>query len=471
MTLAELRSEFATRQAALNALVALGDAMTAEQVAQGNTLSGELQSLQAQINELNTAQTARQALSTAARELTAWASTSPAPTFAPAVVPATTTPPQYAHVVRSRITSFSDRDGQSKEMRAYQFGQWLSATLRGNPGSRAYCKEHGIPLIMQTGDSTRQFAHVENVNSTGGFLVPPQWEQDLIDLREQYGTARRICKNRSMASDSLSVPRRTGGLAAYFITDAVAITESTKNWDLVTLVAKKVGVLAKYSSELGEDAMIDMGNDLAGEISYAFAKLEDDCAFKGDGTSTYGGMVGVPAAFTNLSGTIANIAGLYVGAGNLWSELTLADFNATKGKLPAYAAASPNTVWVCSQAFWASVMEKLALAAGGITDAMIVAGVTPRFLGYPVRITQSMPLTEANSQVCAMLGDFTLGCSFGDRRMTTIALSEHSDFATDQIAVRGTERFDFVAHDVGNAHATAASRVPGPIVGLITAAS
>ena len=46
-----------------------------------------------------------------------------------------------------------------------------------------------------------------------------------------------------------------------------------------------------------------------------------------------------------------------------------------------------------------------------------------------------------------------------------------SAFEQDEIVIRGTERFDVVVHDVGNQSATAASRVPGPIVGLITAAS
>jgi hypothetical protein len=59
----------------------------------------------------------------------------------------------------------------------------------------------------------------------------------------------------------------------------------------------------------------------------------------------------------------------------------------------------------------------------------------------------------------------------GDRRQSALALSEHSRFANDEIEIRGTQRLDIVVHDVGNAHATAASRVPGPIVGLLMAAS
>jgi HK97 family phage major capsid protein len=49
----------------------------------------------------------------------------------------------------------------------------------------------------------------------------------------------------------------------------------------VRLTAKKIGVLTKYTRELNEDAVINIGDDLAGEIAYAFGAFEDDCGFNG----------------------------------------------------------------------------------------------------------------------------------------------------------------------------------------------
>jgi HK97 family phage major capsid protein len=250
-----------------------------------------------------------------------------------------------------------------------------------------------------------------------------------------------------------------------------AITESTKSWDRVSLTAKKLAVLTKISSELNEDSVIDLGNDLAQEISYAFAEKEDQCGFNGDGTSTYGGIVGVRAAFLNLSATRANIAGLVVGTGNAYSELTLADFEAVVGRLPQYAD-TPNARWFCHRSFYWNVMIKLMLASGGVTEAEVSRqGRMVPFLGYPVVFSQIMPSVEANDQVCAVFGDLAKAADFGDRRQTTLATSEHLNFAEDEIAIRGTERFDINVHDVGNADGTAANRVPGPIVALATAAS
>jgi HK97 family phage major capsid protein len=477
MTLQEMRQKFAANETAYSAILQKGDGVSAEELQNAEALLAENEGLREQIAKTTD-------LHTRATALTSWSSASPTPVTHSATPPTTqaggATPKKFAIPARlaySRVRNFKDRDGQSAAERAYAFGRWFFATSYGHRPSQQWCVEHGVDLTAVGRDGTilgqigaTNLAHTEVINTQGGFLVAPQFETDLIDLREQFGVVRGLFRNRPMSSDAMSIPRRTGGLTAYFVSDNEAITESTKSWDQVNLSAKKIGVLSKVSSELSEDAFINVADDLAGEIAYAFSELEDGCGLIGDGSTTYGGMVGITQAFLNLSATRANIAGLFVGTGNLWSELTLADHNFVKAKLPKYAN-NNRTRWLCSQQYWAGVMERLALAAGGITDAMIAAGYQPRFLGFPVVISQKMPTAEANDHIPALLGDFTLAAAFGDRRQTTIAMSEHSSFANDVLDIRGTERFDINVHDIGNASGTAALRVAGPVVGLLTAAS
>lgn len=379
--------------------------------------------------------------------------------------------PQNVQLARSlpRYGTLKNFTGEDAAERAHRFGQWilgvrgLAAGLSDQGAFKRaaeFCRSNGIVLRAMS----------EGVNESGGFLVPEEFGNDLIDLRELYGVFRRSAKMVPMASDTRSDPRRTGGLTAYFAGEGDAMTASDKAWDRVELTAKKLYAFSRYSNELNEDAVINMGDDLAGEIAYAFAVKEDGCGFIGDGTSTYGGMQGVCTKIKGLHATIANIAGLVVGAGNAYSELVLTDFEAVAAKLPVYAD-TPRAKWYCHKSVYWNVMAKLALAAGGVTGSEIEGARTKRFLGYDVEFVQVMPSVEANSQVCALLGDLSLAASFGSRRDTTIAISEHSRFANDQLEIRGTERFDINVHDVGNASATAGLRVPGPIVGLITAAS
>jgi HK97 family phage major capsid protein len=375
---------------------------------------------------------------------------------------------------RGRVNNFTGANEREKAIKAYRFGMWLMAT-GGNRSAIAYCQGNGLPVVQDlTGGASfgrdvsgfqSSLGQNELVNEDGGYLVPPEFEADLIILREMYGVFRQFARVTPMKGDTKSRPRRKSGLTAYFTGDGEAATASKMGWDRVSLTAKKVMVLDYTTTELDEDSMINLGDTLAGEIAYAFAKLEDDCGFNGDGTSTYGGIVGARAKLKNISGTIASIKGLFVGAGNNYSELTLSDFTGVLGLLPQYAD-TPNTGWFVHKTFYHQVMEKLMLAAGGVTAAEVAAGRrTLVFMGYPVHISQQMPRVEANSQVCCLFGDMRLAADFGDRRATTIMFSEHAAFTTDEIAIRGTERFDINVHDVGD------TTDPGPLVGLITAAS
>jgi HK97 family phage major capsid protein len=365
----------------------------------------------------------------------------------------------------SKPRNFKGKTTEEAARKAYRFAQFILGGPMGNTRAGQYCRDHGILL---------ERAQSESVNEKGGFTVPPEFGNDLIDLREEFGVARRLFKVVPMTSDSRTDPRRTGGLTAYFVDEAGAGTISEKNWDRVSLNAKKAIVLARYSSEINEDSLVTMGDDLGGESAYAFAVKEDDCGFSGDGTSTYSGIVGVRAKLKNLSGTIANIAGLVVATGTGYAtsfdSIVLKDLHKVKGRLPQYALRR-GPVWVMHQTVWSEVVEALLIAAGGTTPAHIAAGAPPALLGYPVEIAQAMPSTPAVSQVSVLFGYFPLAASFGNRRETTIAISEHSRFANDELEIKATERFDINVHDVGNASATASLRVPGPVVGLITAAS
>jgi HK97 family phage major capsid protein len=53
-----------------------------------------------------------------------------------------------------------------------------------------------------------------------------------------------------------------------------------------------------------------------------------------------------------------------------------------------------------------------------------------------------------------------MAVTFGDRRGMTIARSTDYKFAEDLIAIKGTERFDIVAHDTGDTTNAGADRRP-----------
>lgn len=362
----------------------------------------------------------------------------------------------------SRLTALKNFKGEDADVQAYKFARFYLASIIGHQPSIKFCQDYDIEIKAQN----------EGNNSAGGVWVPEEFGTTIIDLRETFGVFDRNAYIEPMGSDTKSVPRRTGGLTAYWEGESKALIESQMTWDRVKLVAKKLTGLAIFSNEVNEDALVNLGDLLAGDLAYAFSISRDQAGFNGDGTSAHGGIQGLLTKLKGLSGTIANIAGLVVGSGNLWSELVLADFLKVKGRLPEYAYKRGTPKWYCHQNFYNTVMEALALAAGGVSAAEVMRGADQKvFLGYPVEIAQALPSSEANSQIPVVFGNLALSSTVGNRKGMAIAVSTEFRFGSDEMAIRGIERVDINNHDVGNASGTASQRVPGPVVGLITAAS
>jgi len=341
---------------------------------------------------------------------------------------------------RAPVYSVGRKAFTSKEM-AWKFGTWCLATL-GHKKSLDYCKNFGIQVK----------AHTEGVNTQGGFLVPDEMAAELVTLREQYGVFRRNAKIYRMASDTLRIPRKNTGLTAYWVGEAIAATESTMGFDNVQLVAKKLTALATISNELLEDSVIDLASDVANEIAYQFAFKEDDAGFNGDGTSTYGGVVGLANALTDTTYQISDSGQSSYGA------ITAANVGTAIGLLPAWAAQRNNIKIYCNKSTYHAVFERLALAAGGATAAEVAAGLRePRFFGYPVEFTQAIAYTPSTGDsTVAYIGDLAQACYLGDRRATSIAFSDSAlnAFEQDERVVRGTERVDIVCANVGGSSAT-----------------
>ena len=363
---------------------------------------------------------------------------------------------QFRHATLKAYT------GPHAEKQAYLAGMFFLGALGSSiPGLRdervmQWNRDHGIDL------SFRNALGGEN-NLLGGVLVPDEVEQRVIDLREARGVARREAMVTPMVSDTKAVPRRTGGLTAYFVgqNPSSGITESDKNWDNIELVCKTLATLTRYSLQLSDDAIISIGDDLTSEISYAFADKEDECLFNGTGTSTYGNIVGLK------SGTQAGSKVTAATGNTSFGTLDLADFESMVGKLPTYAEA--NAKWYISKAGWAASMLRLIDAGGGNTWRDLADGRRElSFLGYPVVIVQVMNSTldaQTSTDGLVYFGDMRQAVTLGNRRGVSVFASEHRYMEYNQIGIRGMQRFDLNYHERGD------SDTAGSIIMLSTPGS
>ncbi|HZF37808.1 MAG TPA: phage major capsid protein [Blastocatellia bacterium] len=380
--------------------------------------------------------------------------------------------PAYSSIASLKHINVGTR--QENEELAYRFFKFFAAVcLPFDSGlraaSRTYCEENGIPVTK---------AVSEGRNEEGGALVPAEFDPILIRPIERYGLFRGFTRMTPMASETKMQPRRTGGVQAFWVGEGKQITASNPTFDNVNLVAKKLAAISVMSSEITEDAAVNIADELAFEIGYAMALSEDQAGFLGDGTSAFGSIFGIVPKLRGLDAAIANIAGLFqsnpgAGTGADYGILALSDFNNTVALLPQYAD-TPNAGWYCHRSFYYGVMQRLELAAGGNSVTEIANGdrrPRPLFLGYPVNFTQVMPRIAATNQIPVVLGDLAMGSMMGDRRVRTLFTDPYSLSNFDQIQVRGTERIDINVFDLGNASATPALRQPGSIVGLVTKAT
>lgn len=364
----------------------------------------------------------------------------------------------------NRFESLKDANGNYKGAwgslkQCHDFGLFVLSAVGGSKSAAEKLEKMGYDLKKDMGGDAQ---------STGGALVPQDFVPQLINLVEKYGLFRQLATEWPMASDSSVAPKLSSGLTVYCPGAGVAPTKSDPTFATVGMVAHKWMTLTAIDSELNEDSAIAVGELVANQIALAFAKKEDEVGFLGDGTSTYFGHTGITGALRKVNATIGNIKSLVVGSGNLYSELTLGDFEKVVGTMPDFAEVEGQVNWIVNRYFYYSVMLPLALSASNATATEVVEGRGVRektFLGYPVKLNAAMPKAAANSQICTIFGNLKQGALLGDRRRPTIERSNDAYFTSDQLAIRGTERVAPTIHGVGD------TTNAGPIVGLITAAA
>src|SRR5258708_1168167 len=120
--------------------------------------------------------------------------------------------------------------GVDVDARYQRAGQWLLAAIYQNDKAASWCKSNGIVLTKAAGES---------IGSTGGYLVPADLANAILDIRDMYGAFRRRARIVPMASDNTMVPRRIGGTSAFFIGEGTTAQETNASLDQISLTADR----------------------------------------------------------------------------------------------------------------------------------------------------------------------------------------------------------------------------------------
>ncbi len=358
-------------------------------------------------------------------------------------------------------------EGLRRQMKLY-VGSVLAGTGKSADGqnfwpTRGHAKQFGDLVLCTLGLTQKK--DMDGITATaGGFLVPEELSGIILEVLGRHGKYRKNATRLPMGARSVEVPKITSDLTVFCSGEGGDVDKSDIELGMVKLEAKEWECLTAVSRELTEDASEVIGEIVAASMIRSMARKEDLIGFIGDGTKLYFGMTGVLGALRKIDDDPANIAGLVVASGNAYGEITLDDFRDVVKLLPEEA--EDTAKWYMSKSFYYDVVYPLAEAKGVANMFEILSDRKSKyFLGYEVVFISCMPDVEANSQICAVLGDLKMGAYLADRRAFSIEQSDHVYFTRRQKAILGSQRIDINVFGVGD------TSEPGPIVGLITAAS
>ncbi|AHF05510.1 hypothetical protein MARPU_09550 [Marichromatium purpuratum 984] len=333
------------------------------------------------------------------------------------------------------------------EETAYRAGQWCLATMFGRADAARWCRDYGVQLNERV---------LTGLGAGQSVVIPDELVLPIISLREQYGLARRLCTVHSMTTDTASVPRDIGDVSAYFVGREQAPSVTDPAFDNVTLVAKNVAAETRISNDYADDSAINLAEFVAEKHARAFAIKEDECLINGNGSSTYGGIVGLRTAILELAGAVDAASGH-----DTFAAIDASDLRALMAKLPDLPGLQP--VWLTSKPGQNLLFGRLTDAAGGNTKRELSVKMPDQWAGYDILTSPAMPkvATDLSNVAMVLFGDFRMGVIFGDRRGMTMMVDPYSLSSYQQTKIISSERFDINCHGVGDATNA------GPIVALI----
>lgn len=290
---------------------------------------------------------------------------------------------------------------------AFRSGMWLAA-LAGNRRAK-------------------EFVASQNETTTGEGIetVPTPLNEALVNLLEEYGVARRLCRRVAMGALTWTVPKVIGHASISFPSEEQALSDSEMNFQQKVLTAGKMAGLVKISSELVEDSIVNIVDEVTRDLAYGMAQAEDNTLFTG--SSLYSG---------GIEGD-SNVAGnTVVGV----SSIALTDLTALVALLPNYAGIRRE--WCFNRSVFYGQIRDILNAAGGNAMVDIESGQRPSLFGFPVNLVEAIPGASASTSgdLLATFGDIGTSHYFGDRRNLSFRILDQLYANTDQIGVQATQR-------------------------------
>src|SRR5574344_1711957 len=264
----------------------------------------------------------------------------------------------------------------------------------------------------------------EGVDANGGYLVPEEFERQIVDALKEENVMRKLCKIITTANERKIPIAGTHSVAAWTAENA-AYTESNPTFEQKTIDAYKLTDLIKVSIELLDDSAFPLEPYIAQEFARAFGIAEEEAFCVGDGSgkptglfTANGGAVGVTTA-----------GGTAITADEVISLV--------------YSLKSPyrrNAKFLLNDATVA-MLRKLKDGNGAyLWQPSVQAGQPDKLLGYDLYTSPYVPTVAAGAYAIAF-GDFN-NYWIADRTGRTVQRLNELYSTNGQVGVVATERVD-----------------------------
>ncbi len=264
----------------------------------------------------------------------------------------------------------------------------------------------------------------EGTPSTGGYLVPVEFDRTLVKALARENVIRSLAKVITTAA-----PHRINvaltDVAADWVAESGVFTPSTPTFNQLSLDAFTLRAAALVSEELLQDSMFDLEDYLINNFALAFAAKEEQafCVGTGEGQPTgiftvKGGDVGVTTA----------------GATDIKADELI---DLTYSLKDGYKR---NAAFVLNSATLAGIRKLKDGNGVYMWQPSLQAGEPDRLLGFPVYISQYAPTVAANAYTVAF-GDFQ-NYWIADRSGRTIRRANELHIANLQTGFYAFQRVD-----------------------------
>lgn len=320
-----------------------------------------------------------------------------------------------------RKSGYFTVDGGDADQTVKSFGDFLKAIHRGD--RKRLTEVYGAKTAMAEGSG-----------ATGGFLVPEEFMNRLLQIAGEQAVVRPRAVTFNVGSDAGRIPALdqataptagvgqtalAGGVRAYWTAEAGAITETEPGFKEIEYNIKKMAGYSLVSNELISDSAQGIETILYTMFGRAVAAMEDYAFLRGNGANeplgvlNWGGAIGITPSTNSTFGFIdaqSMLSRFYpVGGSPIWAMHRgvipdLADFTSYVGAL-----------FEPRERMYQSIY------------------------GYPIVFSEHLPQDDNSGDV--ILADFGAYAIF-DRQGLAIAFSEHYKFVNDQGTWRFTKRLD-----------------------------